>query len=122
MQYLTIELRQPGNGYNGADLFEDAITDQNLVFYADSLTDIGFAPLTDITKGVDRAIEICANHGLPVKDHFKAVYISDASTHTIRKAWKLSKLAYALIVINGPYKNPKVSQFQLELLRKYFGV
>ena len=90
MQYLTIELRQPGNGYNGADLFEDAITDQNLVFYADSLTDIGFAHLTDITKGVDRAIEICANHGLPVKDHFKAVYISDASTHTIRKAWKLS--------------------------------
>lgn len=123
MQHLTIELRQPGNdGYSGADLFENAMIDQNLVFYADSLTDIGFEPLTGITDGVTRAIEICSKHGLPVKNHFKTVYISDANTHTIRKAWRLSKLAYALVVINGSYKNPMVSQLQLELLRKYLGL
>ena len=101
------------------DALEEAINNQNLIFNARSLADMGFATHAEISAAVERAIRVCSHNGLPIKEHFKPIYIADYNSHTVSRDWKLSKLAYTLVMINGTCDNPMVGRLQLEILNKY---
>lgn len=101
------------------DDFEEAIHNRQLHFLASTLEHVGFQLPGQISQAVGRAIQICNNCGLPVREHFKVIYISDNGAHTVRIDWRLSKFGYMLVMLNGTPDNPAVAQTQLEMLKKY---
>src|SRR5688500_9050535 len=100
MPFDIIEFRT-GRESAAADALEEAINDQHLIFSARSLVDMGFATLPEISMAVERAIKVCSTNGLLIREHFKPIYVADHDTHTVSRDWKLSKLAYTLVMING---------------------
>jgi hypothetical protein len=118
MIHNIIELRYAA-AHELEDAVEEAINDQKLTFSARSLRDIGFNSLGEIASAVERAMMICSRNGLAIREHFRPVYLSDNSTHTIFKDWKMSKLAYTLVIINGDTANCAVARLQLEMLKTY---
>jgi hypothetical protein len=102
-----------------SNVLEDALNERNLIFTAASLTNMGFESMDEIAQAVERAITICNCNGLSVTEHFKTVYISDHDSHTVRRDWKLSKLGYTLVMMNGSCENPVVGRLQIEMLKKY---
>ncbi|MFD1001155.1 hypothetical protein ACFQ21_17640 [Ohtaekwangia kribbensis] len=101
------------------DAVEEAIHEQGLVFNTRSLVDIGFDPCDEIGSAVERAMQVCNYNGLRLNDHFKPIYVSDNDTHTVRKEWKLSRLAYMLVMLNGASDNPMAGRLQYEVLKVY---
>ena len=118
MQYNIIDFRTLPESVNSREI-EEAINDRKLLFKAGSLIEIGFASMPEVTAAVERAMKVCYNNGLDIQEHFKAIYISDNDKHTICRDWKLSKLAYTLVMINGACDNPMVGRLQLEILNRY---
>ena len=118
MNYHPVEFSQ-ASSRSVLDEFMEALTDQELHFMASTLEDVGFEPSEEITHAVERAMRICNNCGVPVREHFKTIYIADEAQHTVKKDWKLSKLAYSLTMLNGATDNPIVGRIQLEMLSRY---
>jgi len=119
MNYHLVELSQTYSR-SVLDDFVEAITDRELHYMASTLENVGFEPSEEITHAVERAMRICNNCGVPVREHFKTIYIADDAQHTVKKDWKLSKLAYSLAMLNGATDNPMVGRIQLEILSRYF--
>jgi hypothetical protein len=118
MAVNTLEVRQfLGNA--PWDAVEDAIHEQLLTFNTRSLVDIGFDPCDEICSAVERAMQVCNYNGLPVNDHFKPIFVSDNDAHTVRKEWRLSRLAYMLVMLNGASHNPMAGRLQYEVLKVY---
>ncbi|MEO9485238.1 MAG: hypothetical protein ABJG47_17395 [Ekhidna sp.] len=92
----------------------EALRNKELAYSASSLMQTS---LDQISETVNRAIKVCLAQKIPVNEHFKRVYIVDAETHEIIRDWKLSRLGYALVLLNGNTENPLVANTQIELLR-----
>lgn len=99
------------------DEFLEAMTDHELNFLASSLHQI-LQDQDEITNALNRAMCICNNFGLPIREHFKAIYMADHDLQFVKIDWKLSKLAYMLSILNGNPENPIVGQMQIKLLKK----
>jgi len=97
--------------------FLEAVSDMDLYLTAESLTDI-YRSQKELELAIDRAMHICNSIGLPLEQHFRRRYISDSMHHIILQDWKLSKLAYCLILVNGDPDNPAVGRIQWELLNR----
>ena len=104
-----------------ANVVEEAMDDQNLIFTANSLLDIGFQSRSEINECISRAKAVCTCNGLPLHQHFKSIYISDEDHHTVQQEWKLSRLAYTLAILNGSSENPLVARLQMAILNSYLG-
>jgi hypothetical protein len=118
MQYDIIALRDT-YASGEWEAVEEAVNDRALAFNALSLQKIGFESLAEINKAVERAISICYHNGVSPRAHFKAIYVADEETHTIRKDWKLSRLAYTLAIFSGSSNNSVIARIQFEILKKY---
>lgn len=97
--------------------FLEALADCELCLNASSLENI-YTSSDEIQYAVEKAMIICSVAGLPLRAHFKRVYISDEQTHVVKTDWKISKTAYRLTLINGYPGNPVVGRTQLEILRR----
>lgn len=85
---------------------------------ASTLESVGFEPPEEIVYAVEKAMRICSHCGVSLSGNFKIIYIADEANHTVRRDWRLSKLAYSLVMLNGSTDNPIVGQMQLEILRR----
>jgi hypothetical protein len=101
------------------DDFEDALYERSLKYSASALEDVGFRRHYDIEIAIERAIKICSANRLPIREHFKSIYVADDSNHTVKKDWRLSKLAYTLAILNGDPEIPVVGRMQLEIINKF---
>lgn len=101
------------------DLFEQAVRDRELTYDTSSLYKTAFEEWHDLYQAVERALTICRISGLPIRGHFKSIFVGDNSSHTIRKDWRLSKLAYLLVLMNGASDNPMVSKLQIALIKNF---
>lgn len=119
VQYQVI-VRQNGDIPKSIELFLEMLTEKELNFYADTLENV-YTSTDELNSAVVKAIRICQSMGLPLNEHFKAVYLYDNDAHSVRRDWKLSKLAYYLSIINGNPANPIVGRMQIELLGQFFG-
>jgi len=117
MNIMLVEIFENYYHYSLAE-FMEAIADNELIFRASTLNEI-FHDQDEISKALNRAMCICNNCGLPIREHFKAIYMADYSIRSIKLDWKLSKLAYVLSVLNGNPENPIVGQLQIELLKQF---
>ncbi len=118
MTPYLIDLRNASR-HNIFDEVEDAVINSMLHFKATSLHEAGFESFDELYRAVERAMRTCRNAGIPVREHFKSVYISDENEHLVIQDWMLSKFAYLLVMLNGMPDNPLVGQLQVRLIQKF---
>ncbi|MEZ5198846.1 MAG: hypothetical protein R2764_21460 [Bacteroidales bacterium] len=99
--------------------FMEAMTDRELIFRASSLYEI-LHDEDEVNYALNKAMRVCNNCGLPIQEHFKAIYTAHCAEHSIELDWKLSKLAYVLSIVNGNPENPIVGKMQTELIKRLF--
>ena len=104
------------------DDYLEQFMERKMSYRAGNLRNRGFDLTEDIYEAVARAMQIMGRSGYPLKHHFKKIYVWDESVGAVQPGWKLSELAMALTVLNGPVENPFVSRAQLTLLRRYMDV
>ena len=116
-QYQVI-VSQHGEIPKSIEQFLEMLTEKELNFYADTLENV-YSSSDELNSAVVKAIRVCQSMGLPLNEHFKAVYLYDNDSHSVRRDWKLSRLAYYLSIINGNPANPIVGRMQIELLGQF---
>ncbi|MFW6389290.1 MAG: hypothetical protein ACOCZI_01520 [Marinilabiliaceae bacterium] len=104
------------------DDFLEQLMERDICYRAGTLRNRGFDLNEEIYDAVSRAMQIMGRSGYPLRQHFKKIYVWDESTGAVQPDWKLSRMAMALTVLNGPVDNPFVSRTQLALLKRYINV
>lgn len=72
----------------------------------------------DIKNAIQRAMSITESANMNIRQHFQPVY-TQFSIGTIRDC-KLSKLEYALVLLNANPKLSIVGKWQLNILQRFF--
>ena len=88
----------------------------NMKYLASDLLKEGLAPLA-IEKAFTRALKIARSSGLEVEKHFLPVY--SQLNDTIIKDCKLSKLGYAMVLLNADPEYIVIGKWQLKVLNEY---
>ncbi|MFO8001511.1 MAG: hypothetical protein R6U46_09715 [Marinilabilia sp.] len=104
------------------DDYLEKLIERDICYRAGSLRNSGFDLDEDIYDAVFKAMQIMGRSGYPLRQHFKKIYVWDQGAGAVQPDWKLSEMAMALTVLNGPVDNPFVSRTQLTLLRRYMDV
>ncbi|MEQ9403592.1 MAG: damage-inducible protein D [Cyclobacteriaceae bacterium] len=107
------------NEHPSIEAFKIAVEEMRLIYKASQLCSSGIINSEELLNAIERAMKVCILGGLSVHNHFRAFYIADENRHEMQKDWRLSKLAYALLILNSDVENPIVGKLQIELLRKY---
>jgi hypothetical protein len=90
--------------------------EQNLVFYASEAAAMMQLSGDELITAVKRAMDVLHAAGYPAGSHFKRIFT--CSARGLLYDWKLSVLAYHLVMLNGDAANPNVAQLQVRLLKK----
>jgi hypothetical protein len=97
--------------------FLDSIADQNLTCYASDLMPLtGCKNMDELSFALKRATEVCNCMHMPIRENFKVVYRSKAGE--VVQDWRLSPMAYLLLVINSDSQNNLVAQLQVEMIKR----
>ncbi|MEO9870585.1 hypothetical protein [Ekhidna sp.] len=96
--------------------FIEAIRNREFLYRASSLmeTDEQF---DQMVEAVNRAMKACLLRKIPIHDHFQGIYLTNAKTHETIQDWKLSRLGYVLVILNGDPRNQLVAKTQIELAK-----
>ena len=101
------------------DNFLDLFYSSQMKYFASDLLEAGLSPL-DIREALKRAMTIGRTSGLEIRQHFAPVYTQ--SKGQIFKDCKLSKLGYAMILMNARPDKKVVSDWQINVLKSYLEV
>lgn len=101
---------------DGVRNFLQAVLEMDLCYTSRSLTNL-YKTDMDLHLAIRRVMRICLNAGMPLGKHFRAIYIFDGGNRTLKKEWKMSKIAYYLTLVDGSPDNPVVGRIQLEMLK-----
>ncbi len=99
------------------DNFLDLLFISQMKYLASDLLEEGLSP-RDIRSAVKRAITIGRTSGLEIRQHFAPVY-TEIKGELINDC-KVSKLGYAMILLNARPDSTVASEWQMEVLKKYF--
>lgn len=89
---------------------------KSLMYRASDLMNMGLRQ-QDIDLAVKRALTVCKIKGHHIQHHFCPIYTSDGDK--LISDCKLSKLAYALVLLNANIQNSSVASFQIEVISEY---
>ncbi len=120
MTSYLIDIRRAGRSRVFNEL-EEALIHRALSYKASNLWDKGFETPEGLRRAVARAMRACRSAGIPVREHFKPVYVSDEAEHLVLQDWSLSKFAYLLVLLNAEKEHPLVSRLQVRLIRSFLG-
>lgn len=102
---------------NPLENFLDSVADQKLTYYASDLLELtGCASMKELSQALKRATEVCSCMHLPLRENFKVVYRSHEGE--VLQDWRLSPMAYLLLIINADAHSELVAQMQVELVNK----
>ncbi|MCC9135342.1 hypothetical protein ACFSKU_11580 [Pontibacter silvestris] len=111
---LTIETTKT---YRQLDEFVNSLADRNLTFYAsDLLNQKGCRTMDELSQALKRATQVCNNMHLPLRENFKVVYRSQEGE--VVQDWRLSPMAYLLMVLNSDSSNDFVAHIQVEMVKR----
>lgn len=97
--------------------FLDSLADQNLTYYASDLLQLtGTENIEELSQALKRATEVCNCMHLPLRENFKVVYRSQNGE--VVQDWRLSPMAYLLMVINSNSQSDLVAQIQVEMVKR----
>ncbi len=112
---MLMQIDQPGNIY--IEEFLQGVAELNFRFYVSEIRQTaGLAGQAETEEAIRRAMDACRSQQLPLNEHFKPVYRCEEKKVILD--WKLSELAWCLVMLNANPANPVVGQFQLTLLQK----
>jgi hypothetical protein len=98
------------------DQFLDIYLYKQMPYFASDLLEGGLSP-NQITQAVSRAMLAGETAGISVRRHFIPVYTQHRKG--LIKDCKLSKLGYALVLLNAEVSNPIVAKWQMQVLEQY---
>lgn len=103
--------------YSRLDDFIDSLADRQLTCYAsDLLEQRGCENMSELGQAVKRATEVCHSMHLPLRENFKVVFRS--VNGKVVQDWRLSPMAYLLMVLNADPHNEMVARTQVEMVRR----
>ncbi|MCX2741886.1 hypothetical protein [Pontibacter anaerobius] len=104
--------------YTPLENFLDSLADKELTCYAsDLLQQHGCESMVELSQAIKRATEVCTSMHLPLRENFKPVYRS--RNGEVVQDWRLSPMAYMLMVLNADARNDLVARTQLEMVRRF---
>lgn len=99
--------------------FLASLQERKLRYYASELQKIlELSSLHLLEEALQRAMKVCRTQQLELAEHFKPVYRCEEEG--VVKDWKLSPLAWCLVMLNADPGNPEVAHMQLALLKQSF--
>ncbi|MCJ8163610.1 hypothetical protein MKJ04_02075 [Pontibacter sp. E15-1] len=103
------------------DDFVNSMAENQLTFYAsDLLQERGCDSIIEIELAVRRATEICNSMHLPLRENFKSVFRS--RNGEVVQDWRLSPMAYMLMILNADPHHELVARMQVELVRRALNI
>lgn len=96
--------------------FLDLYLSSRMKFLASDLLKKGLSP-SDINQAVRRAMTTCRLGGIEIRQHFMPVY-TQASNGLVNDC-KLTRLSYALVIINANVNAPFVANWQLRMIKEF---
>lgn len=113
---MLVSIERPRT-YSRLDDFVDSLADRQLTCYAsDLLQQRGCQSLSELGEAVKRATEVCNSMHLPLQENFKVVFRSQNGK--VVQDWRLSPMAYLLMVLNADPHNDVVARTQVEMVRR----
>lgn len=104
--------------YTPLENFLDSLAEKELTCYAsDLLQQHGCESMDELSLAIKRATEACNSMHLPLQENFKPVYRSQNGE--VVQDWRLSPMAYMLMVLNADAKNDLVARTQIEMVRRF---
>ncbi|NJB72222.1 hypothetical protein GGR42_002713 [Saonia flava] len=97
--------------------FMDFYYSLRMRYLASDFLDKGLSP-KQITDGVVQAMRAGRSSGIDLRQHFMPIF-SGMNKEIIRDC-KLSRLGYALVLMNADARLTEVGKWQLEVLKNYF--
>ena len=99
------------------DDFVNMLAERQLTCYAsDLLAQRGCESMSELGEAVKRATEVCHSMHLPLQENFKVVFRSQNGR--VVQDWRLSPMAYLLMVLNADPHNDMVARMQVEMVRR----
>ena len=98
----------------GYEYFRDCVYDAELQYRASDLESYGLHTFYEMEAAVERAMQVCRTLDLPVRAHFKVIYISQ--DHQLYCDWRLSALGRKLVLLNANPSNRYIARLQIELM------
>ncbi|WP_347159179.1 hypothetical protein [Pontibacter chitinilyticus] len=97
--------------------FINSLAESQLTYYAsDLLNDKGCQSMEELSQAIRRATEVCSSMHLPLRENFKVVFRS--SQGEVVQDWRLSPMAYMLMVINADSRNNLIARAQVEMVKR----
>ncbi|MBW7468996.1 hypothetical protein K0O23_18110 [Pontibacter aydingkolensis] len=97
--------------------FIDSLADKNLTYYASDLMHLtGCASMDELGVALRRATEVCTCMHIPLRENFKVVF--RPQNGEMVQDWRLSPMAYMLLVLNSEAHNDLVAHLQVEMVKR----
>ncbi|WP_230407019.1 hypothetical protein [Pontibacter cellulosilyticus] len=97
--------------------FIDSLADQNLTYYASDLLHLtGCESMDELGTALRRATEVCTCMHIPLRENFKVVF--RPQNGELVQDWRLSPMAYMLMVLNSNSQNDLVAHLQVEMVKR----
>jgi hypothetical protein len=98
------------------DNFLDLYYNSQMSYFASDLMEKGLSH-TDIKKGIGKAMVAAESAGIDLRKHFQLTYTQ--RNGSLISDCKLSKLGYAMVLLNAPIENPVVARWQVKVLNNF---
>jgi hypothetical protein len=72
--------------------------------------------MEELASAIRRATEVCSSMHMPLQENFKVVFRS--SNGEVLQDWRLSPLAYMLMILNADSHNDLVARTQVEVAKR----
>jgi len=115
MQQIIV-CHQKSDLQESLDNFLDLYYSSRMKYFASDLLQEGLSPY-DISKAIDKAMTAAQAGGVEVRRHFTPMYTQTESG--LLKDCKLSRLSYALVLLNADGQIPIVARWQLRLVSEF---
>lgn len=99
------------------DNFIDLLNGSQMKYFASDLLEEGLS-YSEIKEATTRAIRVAKSSGIYVRQHFMPVY--SQTSEGIMRDCKLSRLGYAMVLMNASPNLPVVGNWQVRVLTKFF--
>ncbi|MEJ8802295.1 hypothetical protein [Pontibacter sp. H249] len=97
--------------------FIDSLADQKLTYYASDLLALtGCKSMDELGIALKRATEVCNCMHIPLRENFKVVF--RPQNGELLQDWRLSPMAYMLMVLNSDAQNDLVAHLQVEMVKR----
>ena len=72
-----------------------------------------------LEAAMQRTFQVCLQLDIPIHQHFRRIYVHNASGH-VHDDWALSDLAFYLLLLNGDAHHSSVASAQAYAIRRAF--